>query len=123
MAYEDLRLKIGMLKAAADLSTKQYYFVKVTGADLVNVAAAGELAVGVQQGKAYSGEAVEVAIPGDVSKVKVGANAVLAGAVIASDANGLADTAAAGQYGLGIALTAGAAGEIIPVLLLSSGKV
>jgi hypothetical protein len=37
MAYEGAQIKLGNLVAAADLSAKQFYFVKLASATTVNV--------------------------------------------------------------------------------------
>ena len=40
MAYESPSIKIGTFTASADLSAKQYYFVKMSGENTVTVCAA-----------------------------------------------------------------------------------
>lgn len=127
------------LIAAADLSAKQYRFVKVDANGQAALAsAAGEVCVGVLQNKPTSGQAATVRIFG-VSKVVANA-AVSAGALIKTSSDGEADTASKlttntsdagagadagiGSDVLGIALVAAAnAGEIIPVLLQQRGGV
>lgn len=106
------------LKAAADFSAKQYYFAVATNAgDTAAVAAEGVPVLGViQDNPSVIGAACDIMVNG-VSKVKVGANAVAAGALVKSDASGLADTAGTGDDGVGMALTGGAAGVIIEVCL------
>jgi len=121
MAYEVLRTKLGTLKAAADLSAKQYHAVKVSAAGAVNLAGLGEDAVGIIQNKPILGEAVELAIETDVTKMVAG-GIVGAGTKVAVDANGKAKVAAAGQYIIGTALEAtGAADELLTLLLKSNG--
>lgn len=123
MAYEVLRIKLGVLTAAADLSAKQFYAVKVTAANAVNLAGLGESAVGILQGKPISGEAAELAISGDVSKMVAG-GAVAAGDKVAVTALGKAKVAASGEYVIGTALNAaGADLELFSVLLENQGKV
>lgn len=110
------------LKAAADLSTNQGYFVEVTAAQTVNVCnAITDIAVGVLRNKPdAAGKAAEVAIEG-TTKVIAGA-AIAAGAKVAPMASGKAQTAASTQFPRGIALdAAGADGDEIEILLLTTG--
>lgn len=110
------------LKAAADLSTKQGYFVEVSAANTVNVCnAITGVAVGVLRNKPDAADkAAEVAILG-TTKVIAGA-AISVGAKVAPTAAGKAQTAVSTQYSRGIALTAAAAdGDEIEILLLPIG--
>lgn len=118
MATYEKKLTVGSLVAAADLSAKTHYLVKVTAADTVNLAGAGELAIGSIGNAPAAGEPVEIMV-GIIVPVVAGA-AVSAGAEVASDANGKAVTAIAGDRAFGIALTAATADlEEIRVLALS----
>lgn len=105
---------------------KQYHFVKVTGAHTVGLAdtTANEIVVGVVQNKVqYTGQAATVGLRG-VSKVSAG-GAISAGAAIKVDANGQGVAATLptdAALVVGVALkAAGAADEIIPVLLQLNG--
>ena len=112
---------LGICTAAANLSTSQFRFVKVTGNKQVNLCVAGDNAIGVLQNKPNTAQAAAVTFAGS-SKVVAGA-AIAAGALIASDINGAAVAASAGNYIIGIALNAaGGAGELISVLLRPGGK-
>jgi hypothetical protein len=72
MAWEIPSFSPGGLKASADLSAKQYYGVKVSGANQVGVVAVdGEPGLGVLQNAPTSGEAAEVMMSG-ITKVLVG---------------------------------------------------
>ena len=107
----------GLPGSASPNNGKQYCFVKLTGERTVGLAtgAAGELVAGVLQNKPQSvGAAAAVGFSG-VSKVQVGVAAVAAGAAVIADGNGCAVTGAAGRA---VALASGAAGSIIPILLL-----
>jgi hypothetical protein len=116
--YEKL-LSVGSLTASADLSAKQHYLVKVSGANTVALAGAGELCIGSLANKPASGEAAEV-LAGIIVPVVAG-DAVLVGAEVASDAAGKAVTATTGDRVFGVALTAaGADGEEIRVFTLAS---
>ena len=76
MAYESPQICIGTLTAAADLSGKQYYFVKLASESTVNVCSAvTDVPIGVLQNTPASGESAEVAIFG---LSKVSADATLA---------------------------------------------
>ncbi len=94
MAYEgNLQIAPG-LTAGADLSSKQYYFAKVSSGGVIGCNTQGEAVDGVIQDKPdASGKAVSVAYSG-ISKVVAGA-AILKGALVQTDANGKAMTAAA----------------------------
>lgn len=110
------------LKAAADLSTKQHYFVELTAAKTVNVCnAVTDLALGVLCNKPSAlNQAAQVAYAG-TTKV-VAAAAIAMNAKVAPAADGRAQTAVATQFPRAVALeAAGAAGDIIEVLLLPIG--
>lgn len=119
MAYEQPGFKFTLI-AAADLRTHQYKFVDVDATGKAALGANGGRVAGVQQGKANTGEAVEICHSG-ISKVVAGA-AVTAGDEIMSDASGRAITATSTNQRVGIALqTASGAGILIPVLLRTRG--
>jgi hypothetical protein len=125
MAFENPKVKVEGLQAAADLSTHQYKFVKVTAAEQVNIATVlGEAVLGVLQNKPdAAGRAAEVAISGSVTKVLSNA-AIAAGARVTAAANAKATTALSTHNAAGIALNASSAGDqLISVLLLPTGVV
>lgn len=98
MAWELPNFCIGNLTAAADLSANQYHCVKVTGNNQVNLAdTAGEVILGVLQGKPAQGEAAEITIVG-VTKVVAGA-ALTAGQAWGVDAQGRAVPVTTGTGG------------------------
>lgn len=69
MAFEAVQIKIPCLKAAADLSSKQYYLVELTAADTVNVCnGVTDRPIGVLQNAPKSGEPAEVCALG-VTKI------------------------------------------------------
>lgn len=102
-------------------SGKQYRFVKVTGASQVGLAdaTANEIVVGVLQNKPqFTGQSATVAIRG-VSKVQAGGN-VNAGQAVKVKNTGEAVAAtlpADAALVVGVAVTSGADGQIISVLL------
>ena len=120
MAYEAAQIRFGNLTAAADLSSKQYYFVKLASATTVNVCSAiTDIPIGVLQNTPESGEAAEVCIFGIT---KVSADGTLAaGNLIGTSADGQADAIAAGSdttvYTQGQAITAASAGETTTMFL------
>jgi len=116
----DSNLTCVTLEAGGDLSAGQYRFVELAADAQVDiVASAGGDAVGVlQNDPSAAGRAATVAVMG-VSKVVAGAT-VAAGDRLQSDANGAAIAAASGDIVLGRALTGGAAGDVIEVLLIST---
>ena len=108
--------KIKVFKAEADLSAKQFCFVKFgSGNDKIVACGDAEKAIGVLMSKdVKSGDDAEVALIGGGALLKV-AGAVALGDSLKSDANGL------GATGLGwtpaIALDSGVANDIISVIL------
>src|SRR5574343_819102 len=137
MSFEhpDFRLS---LVAAADLSAKQYYAVKIDSAGKVAVAGAGELAIGILQNKPAAGEAANVWTFGPVSKAFAGGT-IAAGAAVAADSNGKLVTATAGKVNtsdagasadpliasnvIGVAVTSAVSGDIFAVALIGAGAV
>jgi Kef-type K+ transport system membrane component KefB len=106
------------IAAGADLSAKQYTFVKLSGTGVISAAAATDVVIGVLQNAPTSGKTAEVAITG-VTKLKASA-AISAGALVGTTSTGLAVAVVAGtdttKYVLGQAITAaGAANDIITV--------
>lgn len=121
MSYEALvGSDIGVLKAGADLSAKQYRFVKIsTAADdtVLSAAAATDTLVGVLQNDPTSGQAASFRTVG-ISKIVLGAGGATRGDRLTSDANGKAVTAAGAQVVGAIALQTGVAGDIIAALVI-----
>jgi len=116
MAYEGPQpLKI-TLKAGADLSAKQYYFVKMSADDTCVVCAAvTDIPIGVLQNKPTADQNAEICVIGE-TKINADA-AVTAGALIGTSADGQAAPYVAGtdttKYIVGqCILGAGAAARI-----------
>lgn len=109
MAYEQHVGKITGMKAAADLSAKQYFLVKasVTNAgEVALVAATTDEVLGVLQNKPVAGEEAEIVA---IGQTKVSADAAVAlGAVLQATANGQVDDTGTGQR-VGLALEAATA--------------
>jgi len=117
MATDEKLLQLGSMVAAADLSTKNHYLVKVTAANTVNLAGVGDTAIGVLANKPTAGQTAAVNV-GMVCAVAAG-EAIAAGASIAPDATGRARTALTDDHICGIALEASAAAaEEISCLML-----
>ena len=113
MAYEisNNSLKI-TLPAGADLSTKQYYFVKVNSSgNAVLCAAATDAPIGVLQNNPISGAEASIVVVGG-TKLVAGA-AIAAGIKIGTDSAGKADAKVAGtdttEYTVGQVLLASGA--------------
>ena len=124
MAYEAAQIKVGQFTASADLSAKQYHFVKMSGNNTVTVCAAiTDLPIGVLQNTPTSGQAAEVCIFG-ITKV-VADGTLAAGNLIGTSADGQADAIAAGTdvtvTTVGQALKAAAAGETVEAFINPSG--
>jgi hypothetical protein len=120
MAYEAAQIKVGNFTASADLSAKQYHFVKMSGNNTVTVCAAiTDIPIGVLQNTPTSGQAAEVCLFG-ITKV-VADGTLAAGNVLGTSADGQADAIAAGTdttvYTMGIALNAASAGETVEAFI------
>lgn len=116
-ARKEQELAVGSLLAAADLSSKRHYLVKVSAANAVNLAGAGETAIGVLDNAPESGEVCKVLV-GVVCPVVAG-EAIAAGDDIAPDATGRARVALSTDHVVGIALeAAGAAGREFSAVML-----
>jgi len=105
-------------EAAADLSAKQFHFVKLTAANTVNVCTATtDNPIGILQNKpSAAGRPAVVRLFG-ISKA-VASGAISAGALIATEADAEAGTPAASDPVVGKALEAAAAqGDLIKVLI------
>lgn len=115
-------LNIYAFKANADLSAKQFHFVKVDATGkLVTLCGLGEAGCGVLQNAPKNGEVAEVAIFGGGAKVKC-AGIIPANASIASDANGQAIVAIDGQFAFGTATKTTVANEVIGMELTAHIK-
>jgi hypothetical protein len=107
----------GQCVAAADLSTSQFYAVKVTAARAVNLASTGgELIYGILQNKPASGQAADIGFMG-ISKAAGGA-AFSAGVQLMTDTTGRLITATSTNHRVATALEAcTGAGQLITVVL------
>ena len=121
MAYKGSQPFKITLEAGADLSTKQYYFVKLdNNGKAVVCDGATDKPVGVLQNNPTSGQAAEIVVVG-LTKVSSDAGLTI-GAVIGTSADGQADAKTPGtdttEYVVGTVLvTTGAAGVIGSVLV------
>lgn len=125
------------LVTAADLSTKQYYFVKMSSGNVALNDTAGGPCLGILRNKPGSGVAAEVVYGGIVPCVAGGS--VTAGNRIKSDADGKGVAASAavvntndggsttdpviGSNVMGIALSDAASGEQFNLLVLPGGAI
>jgi hypothetical protein len=120
MAYESPAIDLGTLTAAADLSSSQYYFVKLASATTVNVCTAiTDLPIGILQNTPTSGQAADVRIFG-VSKASADGT-ITAGRWISTSADSQAAGITPGsdttQYVMGQAIQAASAGETFTMFL------
>ena len=120
MAYESPGIDLGTLTAAADLSGKQHYFVKLASATTVNVCTATtDRAIGILQNDPESGEQAVVRIFG-ISKV-VADGTIAFNNVIGTSADSQADAIVPGTdtsvVTLGIAIQAASASETFTMFL------
>jgi len=121
MAYESPAIDLGTLTAAADLSDKQYYFVKLASATTVNVCSAiTDLPIGILQNKPdASGKQAVVRIFG-ISKASADGT-LTAGRWIGtssdSQAGGITPGSDTTVYVMGQAIQAASAGETFTMFL------
>lgn len=122
MAYEGPQVPpIGTLTAGADLSSKQYHFVKLASGSTVDVCSAvTDVPIGVLQNNPASGESAEVLFIG-VSKVVADAT-LAAGDVIGTSADAQAQPLTVGTettvYTCGQAIEPASAGETTTALII-----
>jgi len=120
MAYESPGIDLGTLTAAADLSAKQYYFVKLASATTVNVCTAiTDLPIGILQNDPESGEQAVVRIFG-ISKVSADGTIAAArwiGTSADSQAAGITPGSDTTVYVMGQAIQAASAGETFTMFL------
>jgi hypothetical protein len=123
MATEQ-KLHVVSLPADADLSTKQYYMLKLnnsSGVARAAVAGEGSDVVGILQNVPNAANrAAEVAI-GGISKCIAGGS-ITAGNRVSPDSNGKATAVGSSDdYAFGVALDSAAAGDIFRVLIRPIG--
>lgn len=117
MQSRDTRTEI----AGADLSAAQFKFVTLESTGKVILAnSAGEQAYGVVIVGAAADRAVTVVRTGSVM-VEAGGT-IAAGAAVATNAAGKAQTAATGNIVMGYAKEAGVSGQLIEVELFTGGN-
>jgi hypothetical protein len=109
--------------AAADLSAKQFYAVKITGPRAVNLASTGGEAIyGILQNNPISGLAADVGIDG-VTKAVIGA-AVTAGDFLMTDTSGRLITSTGSNHRVAQTLETGStAGQLVTVFVGDRGTV
>lgn len=120
MAYEISQAVKITLVAAADLSTKQYYFVKLDNTGKAALCSgATDKPIGILQNAPVSGAEAEVVVSGG-SKVVAGGT-LDEGNSIGTDGNGKAVALTQGtdttKYVVGQVLSAGASNEIVTVVI------
>ena len=108
------------LAAAADLTAKQFYAIKIDTNGLAAVAGAGEAGIGILQNNPGLGQSAAVQVDG-ISKARAGAT-IAAGAPLASNASGLLITATTGNYIIGFAKEAAVVNDIFACVLEPLGK-
>ena len=115
---------IKTFNAGADLSAKQYKFVKF-GSDnkTVVLAGAGEATVGILMNAPTSGQPAEVALPGGGALIKL--NGTLSAlAEVKSDANGFAVAGAgSGDWTSAILQDGGVANDVVECYVVLQRKV
>lgn len=125
MAYEALiGSDIGVLKATADLSAKQYTFVRMDTANndqVVSCTDEADNVLGVVQNTPALGEAVQLRVVG-ITKIKLGGT-VTRGDRVGPSATGTGISIATGVgQAAGIALQSGVIGDIISMLLVPEAE-
>lgn len=117
MGYEIPVFNLGTLVTAADLSTKQFYAVKVDSAGKIAIAGAGENAIGILQNKPTSGLTASVETLG-VSKAKYG-DTVTAGQNLMVKSDGTLIPHTGTNAVIAVALVSGVADDIATVILIT----
>jgi hypothetical protein len=122
MAYEALGQRLGTLVAGEDLSSSQFYAVKLNTSGAVVLAGAGDAAIGILQNDPALGESCNIHLSeaGGVSKGALGGS-VSPGDALTSDANGKIVAGTDLTSNFGVALESGSSGELGTVLLQQSG--
>lgn len=120
MAFEGEQLKGVGLKAAADLSAKQFYAVVVSGDSAVNLAGANAACVMVLQNKPVAGDPAEVCVIG-TTKAYLGGT-VAAGDLVAANANGEFILADSGKQAVGRCVVGGGSGNYGTIILGGVGE-
>ena len=120
MAYESAQVRFGNLTAGADLSAKQFHFVKLASATTVDVCSAiTDVPIGILQNTPESGETATIAIFG-ISKA-VADGTLTAGRWIGTSADSQAAGITPGSdttvYVMGQAIQAASAGETFTMFL------
>lgn len=115
MANELDVFKVGHLVAAADLSAKQYTFVKVDSTGKVAMCTASDFPIGILQNKPTAGQACEIMVAG-VSKIVL-SGTIAPGVRIKSNATGLAVAGATATFSPGVLFTGGDVNEIGSALI------
>lgn len=140
MALDENVTGLLSLIASADLSTKQYYAVKINTDGKIALAAAGECAIGILYSKPNADGVVASVRPLDGRKAKaIAGGSITKGDLLAADANGKLVTATKakvdtlstgiaadpviGSHVLGVALEGASAADIFQFLALPLGAV
>jgi hypothetical protein len=121
MAYKNFQETL-TFKAASDMAADQFKIVELTAnAHEVDLAAVGDLPIGVVQNHPLAGEAATVALSG-ITKVVAG-GAVSAGKKVSAAATGFATQTISGGIEIayfGKALTTAASGSLFTMLIAPS---
>ena len=120
MAYESAQVRFGNLTAGADLSAKQFHFVKLASATTVDVCSAiTDVPIGILQNNPESGETATITIFGITKAVADGT--LTAGRWIGTSADSQASGITPGSdttvYVMGQAVQAASAGETFTMFL------
>jgi len=105
--------------AGADLSAKQFHFVKLSAAQtVVACSATTDIPIGILQNKPDAAGKGAVVCMGGTSKLAAGGALATAGTIVATKADGRAQAAVATQYPAAMTVdTAGADGDLIEVIV------
>ena len=117
-SYSQPRMKTYI--AGADLSAKQYHFVKISSSDdeTVELAGANGRAIGVLMNDPKQGEPAEVALIGGGAKLKMD-EAAAVGKYLTSSANSQGEVAdAAGEHVAALLMEGASDGDIAEVLVV-----
>lgn len=120
MSHELPQFKLGLYVANADLSAKQFYFVKMvnsSGIGKVDLTGTnGESLLGVLQNKPTAGQVAEVMVQG-VSKITAGGSITAAGRVMTDNTGKAIAAATTGSHAIGFIVDTVASGDLGSIIL------
>jgi hypothetical protein len=116
--YREFNNQLTGFLAGADLSSKQYYPVKLasTAGEVVQATAADKAAISIIQNDPADGEAALLPGPGDIAKAVCGTSNLAIGEWVVANSSGVIDVTTG--FVIGVALEASSAvGDYVRILI------